>query len=192
MVYGSLEVIEMAKKTKSESKELTYKTPEMLAIEEETGFKLTLQQRRFAEGYAEGDRSARTAAIEAGYSAKTATQIASSLLNPKYHPQVVAYIRYIREDIEARYGVTKEGMLRRLHRLSMGAEEQGQFAAAINAEKIRASLGGLTIDRRETINSIGDMSREQVVARLEELRMKNPHVFDVIEGEVVDVTSEED
>jgi hypothetical protein len=32
MVYGSLEVIEMAKK------ELTYKTPEMLAVEEDRGW----------------------------------------------------------------------------------------------------------------------------------------------------------
>ena len=173
-------------------KELTYKTPEMLQIEEETGFKLTLQQKRFAEAYAQGDRSASAAAIEAGYSPRTVHQIASSLLNPKKHPQIIAYIKYIREDMEKRYGVTKEGMLRRLHRLSMGAEEQGQFAAAINAEKIRAALGGLTIDRRETVNTIGDMSREQVVARLEELRMKNPHVFDVIEAQAIDVTEEGD
>lgn len=173
-------------------KELTYKTPEMLQIEEETGFKLTLQQKRFAEAYAQGDRSASAAAIEAGYSPRTVHQIASSLLNPKKHPQIIAYIKYIREDMEKRYGVTKEGMLRRLHRLSMGAEEQGQFAAAINAEKIRAALGGLTIDRRETVNTIGDMSREQVVARLEELRMKNPHVFDVIEAQAIDVTEEDD
>ena len=173
-------------------KELTYKTPEVLAVEEETGYKLTLQQKKFAEAYAEGDRSATTAAKEAGYSPKTASQIASSLLNPKKHPQIVAYIKHIREDMEKRYGVSKEGMLRRLHRLSMGAEEQGQFAAAINAEKIRASLGGLTIDRRETVNSIGDMSREQVIARLEELKMKNPQVFDVIEAQAIDVTDSGD
>jgi hypothetical protein len=173
---------------KKERNQLTYKTPEVLKVEEETGFKLTLQQKKFAETYAQGDCSASAAVIAAGYSPKNAAQAAHGLLNPNKHPQVVAYIKHIREDMEARYGVTKESMLRRLHRLSLGAEEMGQYAAAINAEKIRASLGGLTIDRRETINSIGDMSREQVIERLEELRQKNPHVFDVIEAKAIDVT----
>ena len=48
-----------------------------------------------------------------------------------------------------RYGVTLLGQLKRLDELSRGAEESGQFSAAINAEKIRSALGGLTIDRRE-------------------------------------------
>ena len=78
------------------------------------------------------------------------------------------------------------GQLQRLHQLSQGAEEAGQFSAAINAEKIRSALGGLTIDRRETVNKLDDMSRAEIIARLADLQKKYPNAF--IEGEYKDVT----
>lgn len=181
----------MPRRKAPEPKELTYKTPEELEIEAQTGHKLTLRQKRFAERFVEGDCSATQAAIEAGYSPRSAGQQAYQLLNPKDTPQVVAYIAQMREDMEMRYGVTKEGMLKRLHALSRGAEEGGQFSAAINAEKIRASLGGLTIDRRETISTVQDMTKEQVLARLEDLRKKHPGAFAVIEGQYSEVLDDE-
>jgi hypothetical protein len=76
--------------------------------------------------------------------------------------------------------------MKRLDELSRGAEESGQFSAAINAEKIRSALGGLTIDRRETVNKLDDMSRAEIVARLADLQKKYPTAF--IEGEYKDVT----
>ena len=179
----------MPRRKAPEPKELTYKTPEELEIEAQTGHKLTLRQKRFAERFVEGDCSATQAAIEAGYSPRSAGQQAYQLLNPQDTPQVVAYIAQLREDMEMRYGVTKEGMLKRLHVLSRGAEEGGQFSAAINAERIRASLGGLTIDRRETINTVQDMTKDQVLSRLEELKKKYPYAF--IEGQYKDVTHEQ-
>lgn len=177
----------MPRRKAPEEKAATYKTAEELQIEAETGHKLTLRQRKFAERFVEGDCSGAQAAIEAGYSAKCAAQTAYSLTNPKTHPQVVSYIAQLREDMELRYGVTKEGMLKRLHKLSRGAEDQGQFSAAINAERIRASLGGLTIDRRETISRVEDMTKDQVIARLEDLRKKHPSAFAVIEGDYTEV-----
>jgi hypothetical protein len=53
----------------------------------------------------------------------------------------------LREERERRYGVTMVGQLERLHKLSHAAEDAGSFSAAINAEKIRSALGGLTVDR---------------------------------------------
>jgi hypothetical protein len=72
--------------------------------------------------------------------------------------------------------------------LSAGAEDQGQFSAAINAEKIRSALGGLTIDRRENINTLDQLSRDDIVARLADLQKKYPQAF-VIEGQMKDVTN---
>lgn len=180
----------MPKRKAPEKKLPSYKTKEELEIEEKTGHALSMRQRRFAERFIEGDCSATQAAIEAGYSPKAAGQQAYKLLNPAESPQVVAYIAQLREDMEMRYGVTKEGMLKRLYTLSRGAEDGGQFSAAINAEKIRASLGGLTIDRRETINTVQDMTKDQVLARLEDLRKKHPGAFAVIEGQYEEVTNE--
>ena len=84
------------------------------------------------------------------------------------------------------YGVTLVGQLKRFQELSKGAEEAGQYSAAVNAEKIRSALGGLTIDRRETINKIDDLSREEIAARLAELQRKYPQVF-TIDGKAIEV-----
>ena len=84
--------------------------------------------------------------------------------------------------------MTTIGQLERLSVLSAGAEDQGQFSAAINAEKIRSALGGLTIDRRENINTLDQLSRDDIVARLADLQKKYPQAF-VIEGQMKDVTN---
>jgi hypothetical protein len=82
------------------------------------------------------------------------------------------------------------GQLERLSKLSRGAEDDGQYSAAINAEKIRSALGGLTVDRRENINTIDQLSRDEIVGRLADLQKKYPQAFD-IEAEYKDVTNEQ-
>jgi len=172
----------MPKRKAPEAKELTRFTPEELEIQKQTGYTLTMRQKRFAERFSEGNITAAGAAREAGYAPANAGIQASRLLNPQQCPQVVAYLNYLRDEMQARYGVTREGMLKRLYDLSRGAEEQGQYSASIVAEKTRASLAGLTIDRRETISTINDLSKSQIIERLEELKRKHPGAFDVIEG----------
>ena len=76
--------------------------------------------------------------------------------------------------------MTVIGQLKRLDELSRGAEDAGQFSAAINAEKIRSALGGLTVDRREQIHQLDDMTKEDIALRLTELRKQYPQAF--IEG----------
>jgi len=193
----------MPKRKKPDTKELTRFTPEELEIEKQTGYRLTMRQKKFAERFSEGNITATGAAREAGYAPSTAAQQAGRMLNPQQCPQVVAYLNYLRDEIQARYGVTREGMLKRLYDLSRGAEEQGQYSAAIVSEKTRASLAGLTIDRRETINTVNDLSKAQVIERLEELKRKHPGAFEVIEGsytepqpiedaQLIDVSPDED
>jgi len=155
-------------------------------IEEKEGRKLTNRQRQFAKYYVEGIHSNAECARKAGFSTETAHVYASKLLGGREHPQVLEYIKELREERERRYGVTLIGQMKRLDELSHGAEEAGQFSAAINAEKIRSALGGLTIDRRETVNKLDDMSRAEIVARLADLQKKYPNAF--IEGEYKDVT----
>jgi hypothetical protein len=155
-------------------------------VEEKAGKKLTNRQREFAKYYVEGVYSNAECARKAGFSKETAHIYAHKLLKGVEQPQVLEYIKELREEKERRYGVTMIGQLERLHQLSRGAEEAGQFSAAINAEKIRSALGGLTIDRRETVNKLDDMSRAEIVGRLAELQKKYPTAF--IEGEFKDVT----
>jgi hypothetical protein len=102
-------------------------------------------------------------------------------------PHVAEFIEELREDRERKYGVTLMGQLKRLRDLSIGAEEKGHFSAAINAEKTRSALGGLTVDRRETnhFHAIENMSREEVEGRLGELRKSHPGAFIDVEYKVI-------
>jgi|TARA_B100001094_G_C18075855_1_gene742580 hypothetical protein len=156
-------------------------------IEKEHGRTLTNRQMTFARHIVEGIYSNAECARKAGYSHDVANNQASKLLNGREYPHVLEYIQDLRDERERRYGVTTIGQLERLHQLSSGAEEAGQFSAAINAEKIRAALGGLTVDRREQVNTIDQLSRDEIVGRLADLQKKYPQVFE-IEGTYKDVT----
>jgi phage terminase small subunit len=140
---------------------------------------LTNRQREFAKYYVEGKYSNAECARKAGYAENSATNHAVKMLDGKSFPEVPELIKELREARERRYGVTVLGQLKRFEELSMSAEEAGQFSAAINAEKIRSSLGGLTIDRRESthVHQLDNMSREDIVARLASLRKNYPHAF---------------
>ncbi|CAB4190360.1 Terminase small subunit [uncultured Caudovirales phage] len=148
-------------------------------IEEDFGRVVTERQKTFAELYAEGLYTNAECARRAGFNHDTASVYAARLLNGTDFPHVVEYIKELREARERRYGVTTLGQLERLYHLSRGAEDANQFSAAINAEKLRSALGGLTTDRRETLNRIENMSRDQIMTRLMELQEKYPFLKDV-------------
>ena len=150
-------------------------------IEELHGRRLTNRQKLFAKHFVDGINSNAGCARLAGYSDKKgiARTQAHKLLDPTLFPHVADYITELRDEREKKYGVTLLGQLKRFRELSLGAEDQDQYSAAVNAEKIRSSLGGLTIDRRETnhFHAIENMSREDVEKRLGELRADHPHAF---------------
>ena len=147
---------------------------------------LTERQKTFAKYYVEGRHSNAECARMAGYSDKSSITMASKLLNGRDFPDVVELIKELRQAAERKYGVTLMHQLKRLDELSRGAEEAGQYSAAINAEKIRSALGGLTIDRREQqhVHQLDSMTKQDIVARLAEPRKSYPHAF--IEGEISD------
>ena len=158
-------------------------------IEESHGRKLTNRQKGFARHYVDGINSNAECARKAGYSDTNgiAKIQAYKLLDTKLFPHVAEFIAELREDRERKYGVTLMGQLKRLRDLSIGAEEKGHFSAAINAEKTRSALGGLTVDRRETnhFHAIENMSREEVEGRLGELRQSHPGAFIDVEYKVI-------
>lgn len=160
-------------------------------IEETHNRKLTNRQMTFAKFIVEGIYSNAECARKAGYAPDIANKTASVLLNGRDYPHVLEYVNELREERERRYGVTTLGQLERFYKLSRGAEEAGQFSAAVNAEKIRSALGGLTIDRRENINTIDQLSKDEIVARLAMLQEKYPQAFLLDASEYKDVTDEQ-
>ena len=147
---------------------------------------LTNRQKTFARLIVEGTHSNSECARQAGYSEGQARKTASLLLNGKDFPLVVEHIKELRDNYERKYGVTLMGQLKRFANLSKGAEEagqykrQGQYSAAVNAEKYRSNLGGLAVDRRETnvTHNLDKLSREEIVGRLAEIRKNYPSAFD--------------
>jgi len=160
-----------------------------LEIEEAHNRKLTNRQKEFARHYVDGTHSNAECVRKAGYSDTNgiARIQASKLLNPKMFPHITDYINELREEREKKYGVTLLGQLKRFSELSKSAEENGQYSASINAERIRSALGGLTIDRRETnhYHAIENMSREEIESRLSDLRKDHPQMF--VEAEFKEV-----
>ena len=159
-------------------------------IEESHGRKLTNRQREFARHYVDGTRSNAACARLAGYAEGASRIQAHKLLDPTLFPHVAELISELREDRERRYGVTLLGQIKRLRELSEGAEGSEQFSAAINAEKTISSLGGLTVDRRETnhFHAIEKMDGKEIEERLAKLRKENPQAFIEAEYEVLDDT----
>ena len=152
-------------------------------IEDTHERQLTDRQKTFAKFIVEGIYSNTECARKSGYSPNVAKKQASVLLNGKDYPHVVDYIVELREEKERRYGVTLMGQLERLHELSRDAQENKQFSASINAEKIRSALGGLSTDRRssEVTHVIDQMSRDEIVARLSALQQNYPQAFTIKE-----------
>jgi len=153
--------------------------------------KITNRQETFCKLIAEGIYSNTECARRAGFSAETAHAYAVKLLSGNDYPHVVERIIELREERQRRYGVTAIGQLERLAKLSKGAEDAGQFSAAINAEKIRSALGGLTIDRRENINTMDQLSRDEITARLALLQQKYPQAFQIDASPMKDITPDE-
>jgi hypothetical protein len=153
--------------------------------------KLTNRQETFCKLIVEGVYSNTECARRAGFASETASVYAGKLLNGQDFPHVVERITELREERQRRYGVTTIGQLERLAKLSKGAEDAGQFSAAINAEKIRSAMGGLTIDRRETINTLDQLSRDEITARLAALQQKYPQAFQIDAVPMKDITPDE-
>ena len=151
--------------------------------------KLTTKQHKFAVLLVtKGDRmSAKECAIAAGFSDKSAQQAAANLTNPKMFPLVVSEIERLRREWEQKYKVTYGRHIRRLDDLSRGAEEAGNWAAAVAAEKSRGQAAGLYIDRKEILTgSIDQLSKSEVEEKLKEIEKQFS-----INTDVIDITPED-
>lgn len=134
---------------------------------------LTQAQEIFAQAYARGDNTAAHAARLAGYAESSIYNKGREFLDASLNPHIVKRIREIQEENQKRYGIDLDRHLRDLMTIRDQAIDNGSFAAAVSAEKIRGSAAGLHIDRKEILHGkIDQMSKEEVLARLKELQEK--------------------
>jgi hypothetical protein len=80
--------------------------------------------------------------------------------------------------------------LARLDELGKRAEEEKHYSAAINAEGLRGKASGLYDPTIRMESAIENLSREQLVAKLDELQRKGVGVRG--EEDIIDVTPEKE
>lgn len=107
--------------------------------------KLTPKQAKFCKYLASG-LNATQAALKAGYSAKTARQIASENLSKPYMAQQIA--NDVKESQE-KFEYTKETHFKELDDLETLARNTGNVTAAIRAAELKGKVCGLYIEKQE-------------------------------------------
>ena len=148
---------------------------------------LTPRQEAFVREFVlkDGMITKREAAENAGYAAESAAQRAYELTDPRKHPNVVARIRALKSELDAKFGVTYERHLRDLQVIRDRALENGAYSAAVQAEYRRGQAhGDIYISKSEVRHgSIDSMSKEDVLKALEEIKRAQ-------QGNIIDVTPE--
>lgn len=136
--------------------------------------RLTSKQERFIRELVsqDGHITLTEAAINAGYSPTSAASEASKLLNPNINPHVVRKYQEYKEEIEAKYAINYKRHIRDLQTIRDKAMESGAWSAAVQAEYRRGQAhGDIYISKSEVRHgSIDQMSKEEVLKALEELR----------------------
>src|SRR5210317_2013472 len=159
-----------------------------------TVHELTPKQRMFVEIMVQehGNITQHEAYLKEGFQAKndnTAKSSASQLLNRKINPHVAKYYDQRFEQEVKKYESDNLRRYKRLERIANKAEDDKQYAAAINAEYRSGQLAGAYVDRKEVrVSGLEGMSREELEKKLEELSNKiEGYNAKTIEAQVSDV-----
>jgi phage terminase small subunit len=132
-----------------------------------TELDLTPKQKMFVEIYVKdwGSITQAEALKRAGYvctNEKDYSSVASRMLSRKLHPHIAKYFDKLFEREVKKYTSDNLRRYKRLERIADKAEEEKQFAAAINAEYRSGQLAGAYVDKKEiTVSGLEGMSREQ-------------------------------
>ena len=134
-----------------------------------------------------GTISQTDAAVKAGYgkNERSAAVMASKMLDPKINPHIVRALENKLDKEAEKYEKDKLRRYKTFERLRDGAENKGQYTAAINSEYRSGQLAGLFVDKKEIQHTtLEGMSREQLEERLKDLENKIGANTIIVEGEV--------
>ena len=82
--------------------------------------------------------------------------------------------------------------MKQLASLRDSAVQNGNYSAAVSAEKYRGQAAGLYIDRKEILHGkIDQMSKEEVMEKIKQLQQEFPGLQAVAEGNVIEVEAEQ-
>ena len=153
--------------------------------------RLTIKQIKFVNELVreDGAITPTEAARRAGYAVDRARTTASELLNVHKHPEIVRYVDELKKEMGRKTEVTFNRHVKRLDDLSRAAQEDKAWSASVQAEKNRGQAAGYYNHTQNihTINSIDNMSLDQVQSRLKDIRKLYGDIIDVDFVEVPEI-----
>jgi len=145
--------------------------------------KITPRQEKFIDLYCSryGDLSASQCAVLAGYEAGSAHTRASELLDWRRYPQVRREIDLRMADFRQLWSVNRDKSMAHLFKIGQEAKKKGNYGVSAKCEELRGKLGGLYIEKIQTMNINKEMSEDQLNVRL---RASFPTKKDWLEGQL--------
>ena len=157
--------------------------PKRYAIAQFKNRPLSKKQQKFVQLYVYHDLTNTECAHRAGYSHPA--QVATTLLNDPRYAHIQEKVKELQEGEQKKYEITYEKVARDLLEIRNTAVENGSYGAAVTAEKGRAKLAGLLIDKKEIKHGrIDQMDKAEVEARLQALIESN-HLAPQLYGKVL-------
>ena len=112
--------------------------------------------------------------------------------NPKTEKGISPKQERFAQELSRKYEVTFESHVKQLASLRDSAVQNGNYSAAVSAEKYRGQAAGLYIDRKEILHGkIDQMSKEEVMEKIKQLQQEFPGLQAVAEGNVIEVEAEQ-
>ena len=132
---------------------------------------LTPKQQKFIDLYCSkyGELSASDCARLAGYEADSSHSRATELLDWRKYPAVVREIDLRLADTRKLWSINRDKSLAALFKIKQKAESKGNYGVAAKCEELRAKLGGLFIERIQTMNINQELSSEDLDANIKKI-----------------------
>jgi phage terminase small subunit len=159
------------------TRKVTHKPTLDIKLHHETG--LSEMQEKFCQLYVCNPTWTQTeCAIAAGYSEGSAHVTASRFLNGRDYPDVIKRIEDLKAELAKKYEVTFDNHVQMLAHIRDEAIRNGNYPAAVSAEKSRGQAAGLYVERKEILHGkIDQMTREQVMAEIQKLTLDYPQLM---------------
>jgi phage terminase small subunit len=156
------------------TRKVTHKPTLDIKMPHETN--ITEMQEKFCQAYVCNPTWSQTeCALAAGYAESGAAAAASKFLNGRDFPDVVERIRELKEELAKKYEVTFDNHVQMLAHIRDEAMRNGNYPAAVSAEKSRGQAAGLYVERKEILHGrLDQMTREQVMAEIAKMQMDHP------------------
>jgi len=140
---------------------------------------LSLRQQKFIREYVANNGNATAAARAAGYSASSNDVLRQQASENLAKPHIVSAIRQelAKIDIE----VTPVRVQRRLHDISLAAQDAGQFGPAVRAEELLGKSCGMWVD--QSLQLSGQLKDEHIQALIELAKKRQAEPVDLADDD---------